>query len=123
LNPNVKSIVHQKLGSLPNVQLTAPLGYLEFITQMNRASVIITDSGGVQEEAPYLKKPIFVLRESTERPEGVKAGVAELVGSDTNLIIEKVTRVLTDSEYRRKFESAVSPYGDGHAAQRIFDAL
>ena len=123
LNPNVKTVVHENLKKFANVRLKEPLGYLDFITQMSRASVIITDSGGVQEEAPYLKKPIFVLRESTERPEGVKAGVAELVGSNQKKIVERVSLALTDADYRKKFEVAVNPYGDGFAAQRIFESL
>ncbi len=123
LNPNVQSIVREKLGSYHQVQLLPPLDYLDFVGKMMESTVILTDSGGVQEEAPYLKKPIFVLRESTERQEGVEAGVAELVGTETQKIVDCVSRALTDSAYYQSFQKAVSPYGDGFAAQKIFQQL
>lgn len=123
LNPNVQHVVRQKLGGRLNIQLTQPLNYVEFVTKMAKAKVILTDSGGVQEEAPYLKKPIFVLRESTERSEGIDAGVAELVGTQSKKIVEQVTRALTDQNYYESFHQAVSPYGDGFAAKKIFDLL
>ena len=123
LNPNVQTVVNAKLTKIPNVKLMAPLDYFQFVQKMVECSVILTDSGGVQEEAPYLKKPIFVLRESTERQEGVDAGVAELVGSDQDKIVERVTRALTDASYYQKFQQAVSPYGDGFAAEKIFNHL
>jgi len=122
-NPNIKEKVQGLLGSHERVKLVTPLGYFEFAEEMNKAYLILTDSGGVQEEAPYLKKPIFVLRESTERPEGVSAGVAKLVGSDEKLIIESVGRALTDPTYYQSFQKSVSPYGDGFASKRILDAM
>ncbi len=122
-NPNIKERVQGLLGSHPRVRLIAPLGYVEFAQAMRNSTLLLTDSGGVQEEAPYLKKPIFVLRESTERPEGVAAGVAELVGSDEERIRNTVIRALTDSTYYESFRKATSPYGDGFASRRILDAI
>ena len=122
-NPNIKNRVEGLLGDHPRVRLIAPLGYVEFATAMSRATLLLTDSGGVQEEAPYLKKPIFVLRESTERPEGIEAGVAELVGSDEERIFSSVNRALHDRDYYESFQKAVSPYGDGFASRRILDVL
>ena len=122
-NPNIKNRVEDLLGDHPRVRLIAPLGYVEFATAMARATLLLTDSGGVQEEAPYLKKPIFVLRESTERPEGIEAGVAELVGSDEERIFSSVIRALHDRAYYDSFQKAVSPYGDGFASRRILDVL
>ena len=90
---------------------------------MYQSTLLLTDSGGVQEEAPYFKKPIFVMRESTERPEGVSAGVAALVGSDTDAIVNAVNLALTDQGYYQSFQKAVSPYGDGYASQKILSAL
>ncbi len=123
LNPNVQALVHEKLGKHERVRLTQPMDYLDFAKAMKESRVILTDSGGVQEEAPYFKKPIFIMRESTERPEGVHAGVAELVGSDAEKIVKSVTRALTDAEYEAKFQQAISPYGDGFASERILRTL
>ncbi len=122
-NPNIKNRIDGLLGDHPRVRLVAPLGYVEFASAMARSTLLLTDSGGVQEEAPYLKKPIFVLRESTERPEGVDAGVAELVGSDEEVIFSNVNRALNDRDYYGSFQKAVSPYGDGFASRRILDGL
>jgi UDP-N-acetylglucosamine 2-epimerase (non-hydrolysing) len=122
-NPNIKNRVEGLLGEHPSVRLIAPLDYVEFATAMAQATLLLTDSGGVQEEAPYLKKPIFVLRESTERPEGIETGVAELLGSDEEKIFSSVNRALNDRDYYGSFQKAVSPYGDGFASRRILDAL
>ncbi len=122
-NPNVKDVVPGLLGDHPRIELTEPLGYEQFLAQMQRAHLILTDSGGVQEEAPALDKPVLVLRENTERPEGVAAGTARLVGTDEDTIVAQTTRLLTDSKAYRRMASAVNPYGDGHAAARILDVL
>jgi UDP-N-acetylglucosamine 2-epimerase (non-hydrolysing) len=122
-NPNVKEAVHVRLGALPNVHLIEPLDYVNFSHLMNRAEIILTDSGGVQEEAPSLNKPVLVMRETTERPEGVEAGVAKLVGTNQVKIVEEVTRLINDAAYRSSMTGIANPYGDGHAAKRIADAL
>lgn len=123
LNPNVREPVNQILGSTSNVLLTEPAPYPEFVWLMDRAHLILTDSGGVQEEAPSLRKPILVMRETTERPEALEAGAVELVGTDCDRIIERVSLLLTDeSEYARR-QIDQNPYGDGRASQRIADLL
>jgi len=122
-NPNVSSVVRELLGNHPRVNLCAPLDYLSFIAAMEAAHLILSDSGGVQEEAPALGKPVLVLRDETERPEAVEVGVAELVGTDTNRIVRKVWQLLTDPVAYREMAQGASPYGDGHAARRIVDIL
>jgi UDP-N-acetylglucosamine 2-epimerase (non-hydrolysing) len=122
-NPNVKQEAHRRLGSRPNVHLIEPLDYVNFSHLMNRAEIILTDSGGIQEEAPSLSKPVLVLRETTERPEGIESGVARLVGTNRALILEEVTRLLTDRQYRDSMTGRTNPYGDGQAAARIVRAL
>ncbi len=122
-NPNVRWPVYQTLRGVPNIVLTEPLDYATLVHVMAQASIILTDSGGIQEEAPSLGKPVLVLREVTERPEAVEAGVARLVGTDPDRIVSEAARLLTDlSEYERMAQ-AVNPYGDGRAAQRIVSAL
>jgi UDP-N-acetylglucosamine 2-epimerase (non-hydrolysing) len=123
LNPNVQAPVRELLGDKPNVHLVEPAPYPEFVWLMDRSTVILTDSGGVQEEAPSLRKPILVMRETTERPEALDAGAVELVGTDVQRIVASVTRLLTDPrEYaRRQLDS--NPYGDGQAARRIVDIM
>lgn len=123
LNPNVQEPVRRLLSECRNVHLLPPAPYPEFVWLMDRSTLILTDSGGVQEEAPSLKKPILVMRDTTERPEALDAGAVELVGTDETRIVESVTRLLRDpAEYaRRQIEH--SPYGDGHAAARIVDLL
>jgi UDP-N-acetylglucosamine 2-epimerase (non-hydrolysing) len=123
LNPNVLSLVQAKLGNHPQIKLEKPLNYPEFAAYMQASDLLLTDSGGVQEEAPYFKKPIFVMRESTERPEGIDAGVAALVGSDTDKIFSLVSKALTDAHYYASFQKAVNPYGDGHASEKILTLL
>lgn len=125
LNPNVKGPVHQRLGRLSNVHLVPPAIYPEFVWLMDRSCLILTDSGGVQEEAPSLGKPVLVTRDKTERPEAVQAGLAELVGTDTRRIVDSVTRILSAEsaapEENVSGDVCENPYGDGHASQRIAD--
>ena len=119
LNPNVKGPVHGRLGELRNVHLIGPQEYLLFVRLMQRADVILTDSGGVQEEAPALGKPVLVMRDVTERPEAVDAGTAILVGTDTRQIVAAVGGLLDDGHARAAFAARRNPYGDGRAAERI----
>lgn len=123
LNPNVQEPVRRILGNRSNVHLVDPQDYLPFVYLMDRASLIITDSGGVQEEAPALGKPVLVTRDKTERPEAVEAGTVELVGTDTARIVAAATRLLDDPVARERMTRAHSPYGDGQASVRIRDAL
>ncbi len=119
LNPNVQGPVHRLLGGQPNVHLVEPSAYSEFVWLMDRSRLILTDSGGVQEEAPSLKKPVLVMRETTERPEAVDAGAARLVGTSVDAIVEGVGRLLTDPAAYAACQIAENPYGDGRAAERI----
>ncbi len=122
-NPKVRQVVKEELGGLAKVHLIDPLDYEPFANVMHRASLILTDSGGVQEEAPALGKPVLVLRDTTERPEAVAAGTVKLIGTDCERVYEEAKRLLTDpAEYSRMAES-VNPYGDGHAAERIIQAI
>jgi len=123
LNPNVKGPVEERLGHLPNVRLIAPQDYLPFVWLMDRADLILTDSGGVQEEAPSLGKPVLVMRDTTERPEAVEAGTVKLVGTDDALIVTEALRLLDDRAAYEKMSFAHNPYGDGNAAGRIVDAI
>lgn len=123
LNPNVHGPVTSLLGGLPNVHLIAPLEYLPFVYLMNRARIILTDSGGIQEEAPSLGKPVLVMRDTTERPEAVAAGTVRLVGTDTMQIVEGVQTLLHDKVAYTKMTKASNPYGDGRASERIVEAL
>jgi UDP-N-acetylglucosamine 2-epimerase (non-hydrolysing) len=123
LNPNVKRPVEEQLGPLPRVKLIAPQDYLPFVHLMRRAHVILTDSGGVQEEAPSLGKPVLVMRDTTERPEAVEAGTVKLVGTDTDLIVREVTRLLDDGDAYDAMARAHNPYGDGLASGRILEAI
>ena len=123
LNPNVREPVQRILAGRANVRLLEPSAYPEFVWLMDRATVILTDSGGVQEEAPSLRKPVLVMRETTERPEAVEAGAVELVGTSRERIVDRVSLLLTDAaEYARR-QIAENPYGDGHAAERIVDLM
>jgi len=123
LNPNVKGPVEKHLGAARNVHLIPPQDYLPFVHLMRRADIILTDSGGVQEEAPSLGKPVLVMRDTTERPEAVEAGTVKLVGTDTPLIVREVTRLLDDPAAYDAMARAHNPYGDGLAAGRIRDAI
>ena len=119
LNPNVHGPVRESLGNRDNIHLIEPLDYLPFVALMDRADLIITDSGGVQEEAPSLGKPVLVMRETTERPEAVEAGTVRLVGTDEERIICEATRLLDDPQAYSAMSRAHNPYGDGRAASRI----
>jgi UDP-N-acetylglucosamine 2-epimerase len=119
LNPNVQEPVNRILAGLPNVHLLPPQDYLPFVYLMSRSHFILTDSGGVQEEAPSLGKPVLVLRLTTERPEALEAGTVRLVGTDADRILEESTRLLDDREFHQSMARAHNPYGDGHAANRI----
>jgi UDP-N-acetylglucosamine 2-epimerase (non-hydrolysing) len=123
LNPNVREPVQRILGGAHNIHLIEPLDYLPFVWLMSRSHIIVTDSGGIQEEAPSLGKPVLVMRDTTERPEALEAGTVRLVGTDTGVIVEQVARLLTDQEAYNHMSFAHNPYGDGGATSRILDAL
>jgi UDP-N-acetylglucosamine 2-epimerase len=123
LNPNVSEIVGARLSGIDNIMLERPLAYRAFVRMMDVSRLILTDSGGVQEEAPSLGKPVLVMREVTERPEGVEAGVSRLVGSDPEVIVKAVGELLTDEAAYRRMASAQNPYGDGTAGRRIAAVL
>lgn len=123
LNPNVREPVNRILGHIDNVILIEPQDYLPFVWLMNHAWLILTDSGGIQEEAPSLGKPVLVMRDTTERPEAVEAGTVLLVGTSHERIITEVTRLLHDEEAYQEMSRAHNPYGDGHACERILAAL
>jgi UDP-N-acetylglucosamine 2-epimerase (non-hydrolysing) len=122
-NPNVRGTAYRLLGSHPQIILSDPLDYLPFIAAMKHAYLILSDSGGVQEEAPALGKPVLVLRNETERPEAVDEGVVKLVGTDPKTIIAETQKLLDDKETYQKMARGVSPYGDGNAASRIVSIL
>jgi UDP-N-acetylglucosamine 2-epimerase (non-hydrolysing) len=123
LNPNVQKPVYELLANTPNIYLISPLDYLPFVYMMQHAHLILTDSGGVQEEAPSLGKPVLVMRDTTERPEAVEAGTVKLVGTDASAIIENVDILLKDSLVYDKMAQAHNPYGDGKACERIYSQL
>jgi UDP-N-acetylglucosamine 2-epimerase (non-hydrolysing) len=118
LNPAVRDVLLPPLSSLANVVVTEPLDYSDFVRAMHDSDIVLTDSGGVQEEAPAFGKPVLVMRETTERPEAVEAGTVRLVGTDDELIVDEVTTLLTDKAAYDVMARAVNPYGDGHAAVR-----
>jgi UDP-N-acetylglucosamine 2-epimerase (non-hydrolysing) len=124
LNPSVREPVERILGEkrFANVHLTAPLPYLAFVAMMDRAAVILTDSGGIQEEAPSLGKPVLVMRDTTERPEAVEAGMVKLVGTDHARIVAETGRLLTDQSEYQRMSRVRNTYGDGKAAPRIMQA-
>ncbi|MCE3026011.1 non-hydrolyzing UDP-N-acetylglucosamine 2-epimerase [Salinicola sp. DM10] len=123
LNPNVQEPVNRLLAGIDNVYLIEPQEYLPFVYLMNRAHVILTDSGGIQEEAPSLGKPVLVMRETTERPEAVEAGTVKLVGTNIDLIVDELNTLLRDKKAYEAMSYAHNPYGDGKACQRILEAL
>lgn len=123
LNPNVADPVNAILGNHPNIKLIAPLAYPAFVWLMEKSYLILTDSGGVQEEAPSLGKPVLVMRETTERPEAVEAGTVLLVGTDKEKIIEKSKALLNDPSFYDKMKKTLNPYGDGQAVDRIINIL
>ena len=123
LNPGVMATVHQELDGVENVNLIPPVNYSQMVQLMNEADLILTDSGGIQEEAPALGKPVLVMREVTERPEAVELGAVRLVGTDRTRIVEESRRLLDDPADYSWMARVVSPYGDGRAAKRIVDAI
>jgi UDP-N-acetylglucosamine 2-epimerase (non-hydrolysing) len=122
LNPNVRAQAQKILKNHEQIKLVEPLGYKDFIWAMQKSFIILTDSGGVQEEAPSLDKPVIVLRESTERTEGVEAGCLKLVGTDREKIVETVSELLTDSKSYEAMANKANPFGDGNSARRIIEA-
>lgn len=122
-NPNVKDVAHEMLGGCSNIILCEPLDYAPFIAAMKKSYLIISDSGGVQEEAPALGKPVLVLREETERPEAVEMGVVKLVGPNYDRIVNEAQRLLDDEAAYREMARGISPYGDGRGAERIVKTL
>jgi UDP-N-acetylglucosamine 2-epimerase (non-hydrolysing) len=123
LNPNVTKTVYKVLKGINNIHLIKPLEYEPFVYLLKHSYLVLTDSGGVQEEAPSLGKPVLVMRETTERPEAVDAGTVEIVGSNHQKIIERVSHLLNDNKYYQKMSRAHNPYGDGLACKRIVDVL
>ena len=126
LNPNVRKPIHEVFGedlTRPNFFFIEPLQYLEFVHLMSKANIVLTDSGGIQEEAPGLGKPVLVMRDTTERPEALKSGTVHLVGTDYEKIMKEVSTLLDDAEAYAKMSQAVNPYGDGKACDRIVRAL
>ncbi len=123
LNPNVQGPVKRILSGIKNVYLIEPLEYEQFVFLMNKSYLILTDSGGIQEEAPSLGKPVLVMRNTTERPEGIEAGAVVLVGTDQKNIAEITLSLLEDSALYEKMSKSVNPYGDGKASERITDVL
>jgi UDP-N-acetylglucosamine 2-epimerase (non-hydrolysing) len=123
LNPNVQGPVYHLLGGIPSITLLPPLDYLPLVHLMRRCILVITDSGGIQEEASGLGKPVLVLRDKTERPEGVEAGTVRLMGTRSEVIVREASRLLDDPATYQQMARAVNPYGDGHAAPRIVKAI
>lgn len=122
-NPNVAEVMRPTLGALDNIALINPLDYLDFVAMMEASDIVLTDSGGIQEEAPSLGKPVLVMRDTTERPEGVAAGTARLVGTDANMIVAETSRLLDDEAAYMAMSRAHNPYGDGQAARRIAELV
>ena len=123
LNPNVQDTVHEMLGGKTNIHLTRPAPYPEFVWLMDRSTLILSDSGGVQEEAPSLNKPVLVMRDTTERPEAMEAGATELVGTSAERIVERCSTLLNDPAEYARHQIGTNPYGDGQAAPRIVDLM
>ncbi|MFN0122472.1 MAG: non-hydrolyzing UDP-N-acetylglucosamine 2-epimerase [Blastocatellia bacterium] len=123
LNPNVREVAHRRLGNISNITLLPPLEYLPMAHLLKTSWLVLTDSGGLQEEAPGLGKPVLVMRDVTERPEGVAAGTVKLVGTTRETIVGEVRCLLEDKSTYAQMSQAVNPYGDGHASQRIVDAI
>jgi UDP-N-acetylglucosamine 2-epimerase (non-hydrolysing) len=123
LNPNVHGPAHRSLSKIPNVTLLEPLDYLPMVNLMKRAYLVLTDSGGLQEEAPALGTPVLVMREVTERPEAIEAGTARLVGTDEEKIVAETACLLEDETAYTAMAKSINPFGDGHASERIVQAL
>ena len=130
-NPNVKKAIVDVFGAdcflkkdeTSNMHFIAPLDYMDFVAMMSKSALVLTDSGGIQEEAPGLGKPVLVMRDTTERPEALEAGTVKLVGTNYDVIVAEVSRLLDDKDYYQKMSLAVNPYGDGHACERILNVL
>ena len=122
-NPKVREIVREELGGLERVHLIDPLDYEPFANLMARVDIVLTDSGGIQEEAPSLGKPVLVLRDTTERPEAVAAGTVRLIGTDEQRVYEETMHLLTEPTAYTHMAEAVNPYGDGEASRRIIEAI
>jgi UDP-N-acetylglucosamine 2-epimerase (non-hydrolysing) len=127
LNPNVRKPIHEVFGEdlsdLGNMFFIEPLEYLSFVYLMEKSSIVLTDSGGIQEEAPGLGKPVLVMRNTTERPEALDAGTVKLVGTDYDTIVNSISTLLNNKEEYNKMSKAVNPYGDGKACGRIVDFI
>jgi len=123
LNPNVRGLIYKELSGIERIHLMDPIGYFDLINMLSKCFIVLTDSGGIQEEAPSFGKPVLVMRNETERPEGVEAGVAVLVGTQTDEIVRQVECLLNSEDLYRKMSGFRNPYGDGHAAQRIASIL
>mgnify|MGYP000248095508 FL=1 len=123
MNPRVREVANEVFGDADRVKLIEPLEVFDFHNFQNKSYIILTDSGGIQEEAPSLGKPVLVLRDTTERPEGIKAGTLKLVGTDEDVIYEETKKLLLDKKEYEKMSKASNPYGDGHASRRIVDAI
>lgn len=123
LNPIVRKAADEELGNDDRIHLIEPLDVLDFHIFMARCHIILTDSGGIQEEAPSLGKPVLVMRDTTERPEGIQAGTLKLVGTDEEVIYSEFKRLLTDEEEYKRMSNATNPYGDGFACRRIAEIL
>lgn len=122
-NPRVKEMIFDLLGNHPHIFLLEPLNYLDFVLMLDRAAVVLTDSGGVQEEAPALGKPVLIMRDTTERPAGVTAGCARLVGLDADEIVAQTNNLLDDRDAYESMSKVQNPYGDGTAARQIVDLI
>jgi len=122
-NPNVSTVVHELLGRRDNISLLDPLEYHTFVQLMDMSYLVLTDSGGLQEEAPSLGKPVLVLRHETERPEAVAAGTVRVIGTDCEAIVNETRKLLDNPEEYKRMSRAINPYGDGRASQRIVEAL
>ena len=122
-NPLVRQVVNEELAGVDRIHLIEPLDYEPFANLMSRSYLVLTDSGGIQEEAPSLGKPVLVLRNTTERPEAVKAGTVSLIGTNVDVVYETTRRLLTDKKAYEAMSNAVNPYGDGRASERIVQAV
>ncbi len=123
LNPTVKEIAFNELGKDANTILTAPVSYITLVSLLEKCDFVLTDSGGIQEEAPVFGKPCLVLRKTTERPEAVEAGVSKIIGTDTKVVFENTLKLIEDREEYQKMSHAISPFGDGHASEKILNIL
>ena len=122
-NPNVHDVLTTRLGGQPQAEIIAPQGYADFVSLLSLADLVLTDSGGIQEEAPSLGKPVLVMRDTTERPEGILAGTARLVGTDSDRIVDETFRLLDDPDHYATMSHAHNPFGDGFASDRIVKVM